>query len=90
MGTSVPYRGRWEYDDWHSDECGGLWIDCAKNFCRKHRRIFNICQDFESDRSVGYWGGDGDCVSCKEENEMERYLRGREAYDRRLGLFRSA
>ncbi len=87
----VRYTGRWGYHDWHEEHCDGQWIGCEKNFCRKHRRVFNICQDFESDRSVGYWGGDGECVSCKREAETERYIRGRlNDLHQKLGLPKSA
>lgn len=63
--TKEAGRGRWTFDDWHHERCGGR---CEKNFCRAHRRLFWECQDFEEDRSVGWFGGDGECIWCKSPN----------------------
>lgn len=65
--------GRWEFDDWHHPKCSGDDY-CDKWFCRDHRRIYWTCQDAHEEKSVGYFGGDGECLLCKSEARSRKAL----------------
>ena len=73
MESKARPRGRWRLADWHHKYC--RQDACAKRFCRDHRRVFWECQDFEWERSVNYFGGDGECIECHRAREMGRLER---------------
>jgi hypothetical protein len=58
------------FADWHHAKCATQF--CERAYCREHQRLYWICQDFYEDRSVSWFGGDGECILCKSQTRIQR------------------
>ena len=58
------------FADYHHERCDES--ECGKAYCRKHHRLYWLCQDAEYDPSTAFFGGNGDCILCVRESQVIR------------------